>query len=168
MHILFTDSIPINAPANSVWRALSRWHDPSGWVPQCVTCEIIDPPGIREGVGAVRRIQEEDQVLLETAVSWEAPSRIAIAVSGVPPFVKNVVTTFEVKASTDSTCTFSVSSSSATGLWIIGMILAPIAKRAQRAELCKLLAAMKHHVESGKRATHDDVKRVLAVYPNLK
>ena len=168
MQIRFADSIQIDAPPSSVWHALSQWHDPSGWVPQCTSCEVVDPPGISEGVGAVRRIHEEDQVLVETVLSWEPPSRIAIGVSGVPPFVKDVVTTFEVQATSSSSCKFSVSSSSATGLWLIGLMLAPIAKRAQRAELRKLLAAMKHHVESGSRATHEDVKRVLAQHPILE
>jgi len=168
MHIGFTDSIPINAPANAIWHVLSQWHDPSGWVPQCLSCEIVDPPGIRLGVGAVRRIREEDQVLVETALTWEPPSRIAISVSGVPPVVKDVVTTFQVQATSDSTSMFSVSSSSATGLGLVGLILYPVAKRAQRTELCKLLAAMKRYVESGTRATHQDVKRILAEYPSLK
>ena len=167
MHIRFTDSISINAPADKVWDALSKWDDPSGWVPQCRSCEVLDPPGIKKGVGAVRRIHEEDQVLIETVVAWEPP-RIAIAVAGVPPFVKNVVTTFEVQAASSTACKFLVSSSSETGLGPIGIMLAPIAKRAQRAELCKLLAAMKHHVESGTHATHEDVARIVAQHPNLR
>jgi hypothetical protein len=168
MHIRFTDSIPINAPAGAIWQILSQWHDPSGWVPQCRSCEVVDPPGIREGVGAVRRIQEEDQVLVETVVSWEPPSRIVISVSGVPPFVKDVVTTFQVQATANRTAIFSVASSSSTGLGFVGLLFYPLAKHAQRAELCKLLAAMKHYAESGTRATHLDVKRILAEHPNLK
>jgi hypothetical protein len=116
----------------------------------------------------MRRIQEEDQILTETAIIWEAPSRIAISVSGVPPVVKDVVTTFEVRPISTDTSSFSVTSCSATGLGIIGVLISPFAKRAQRAELRKLLAAMKYHVESGKRATHEDVKQVLGQQRGLQ
>lgn len=161
MKITFQDSVPINAPALRVWEAVSRWEDPSGWVPQLKSCTILGDPSRVQGVGAVRRIVEEDQVLVERVVKWEEPQVVGIAVEGVPPLVRNVVTTFSVTPVADEVCTFTVLSSSESGLGPIGLVLAPFAKKAQRHALRRLLVAMKHFAETGRRATHQDVDHLI-------
>jgi hypothetical protein len=160
MKIAFEDSLTIQASAERVWLALSKWEDPSGWVPQLKSCVVLDPPGTVSGVGAGRRIVEEDQTLTEHVVQWDGPRRIGIRVEGVPPIVRKVVTTFWVAPIDDGNATFGVTAGSETGLGLIGVALAPFAKRAQRTELRRLLVAMKHFLESGARATHADVNRL--------
>ena len=161
MKIIFQDSIAIQAPVLRVWDALSNWENPRGWVPQLKSCTILDDSNRTRGVGAARRIVEEDQTLVERVIAWNEPHTLGIQVEGVPPIVRNVVTTFSVTPLAQDSCRFAVHCASDTGLALIGLALAPFAKRAQRQELRRLLVAMKHFVETGKPATHQDVDRLM-------
>jgi hypothetical protein len=161
MKIIFQDYIAIQASNLRVWEALSNWENPRGWVPQLKSCTILNDTSRTRGVGAVRRIIEEDQTLVERVISWNEPHTLGIQVEGVPPIVRNVVTTFSVTPLVHDSCRFKVHCASDTGLSLIGIAFAPFAKRAQRQELRRLLVAMKYFVETGKPATHQDVDHLM-------
>ena len=55
------------------------------------------------GVGAVRRIQTGRTTLIETIEVWEPGIRLSYGITGLPPVVRSVVTTWTLDAP-DATC----------------------------------------------------------------
>jgi len=80
-----------------VWAVLADFGAISRWAPNvdhsCLTTEA------GTGVGAVRRVQVGRNALLERVVEWEPGERISYEISGLPPVVRSVTSTWQLTGS---------------------------------------------------------------------
>ncbi len=84
------------APRDAVWSALADFDGISRWAPNVDhSCAMTD---VSSGVGAVRRVQTGRTTLLETVESWQPGSKLSYEISGLPPVIRSVVTTWALDA----------------------------------------------------------------------
>lgn len=91
------EEISIARPAAAVWAVLADFGTISRWAPNVDHSSLTTQVGT--GVGAERRVQVGRNALLERVVEWEPGERISYEISGLPPVVRSVTTTWQLTAS---------------------------------------------------------------------
>jgi uncharacterized protein YndB with AHSA1/START domain len=85
----------IAAPPDRVWSVLADFPGISRWAPDVDhSCAMTDR---HDGLGAVRRVQTGRTTLVETVREWEPGSRLAYGITGLPPVVRSVVTSWTLE-----------------------------------------------------------------------
>lgn len=86
----------IAAPVHDVWTLLADLGGISAWAPNvdhsCLLTEQADGPG------TVRRVQAGRTTLRETVTVWEPDATLAYTITGLPPVVRTVSTTWRLAA----------------------------------------------------------------------
>ena len=86
----------IEAPRDAVWSALADFHGISRWAPNVDhSCAMTD---MSLGVGTVRRVQTGRTTLLETVEAWQPGSKLSYEITGLPPVIRSVVTSWTLDA----------------------------------------------------------------------
>lgn len=84
----------IGAPPEAVWATLADFDAISAWAGNVdhssATTEVT------EGVGTARRVQAGRVVLIETITVWEAPTRLAYTLDGLPPLARTVTNRWDL------------------------------------------------------------------------
>lgn len=82
----------VAAPLDAVWSVLADFPGISRWASNVDhSCSMTDTP---TGIGAVRRIQTGRTTLLETVEVWDPGATLSYSITGLPPVVRSVVTTW--------------------------------------------------------------------------
>ncbi len=91
----------IDAPVERVWSVLSDFGAISSWAPNVDhSCLLSDQT---EGVGAVRRIQSERRTVVETIETWDPGAMLSYQITGLPPIIRSVTTTWRLEPAGEST-----------------------------------------------------------------
>ena len=86
----------IGASSDAVWSTLADFHGISRWAPNVDhSCSMTETP---LGIGAVRRVQTGRTTLLETIDGWQPGSTLSYEITGLPPVIRSVVTSWTLEA----------------------------------------------------------------------
>lgn len=92
--VTVTRTATVPASPDAVWATLADLDAISAWAGNvdhsAVTTEAT------EGVGAARRVQAGRVVLIETVTVWEAPTRLAYTLDGLPPLARTVTNRWDL------------------------------------------------------------------------
>ncbi len=100
-------SATVAVPQREAWALLADFGAVAMWASVIDHSRLLsDPPA---GLGAVRRVQLGRQALLETATVWKPDRRLAYRISGLPPILAHVVTSWDLEVTSDRACTVTVS-----------------------------------------------------------
>jgi hypothetical protein len=94
-------SLRINAPVAAVWKTLADFASIHEWAPNVEHSSWASE--VREGVGAVRRVQVGRVALLESVVEWQEDAALGYLLTGLPPAAGKVVNTWRLAAADDAT-----------------------------------------------------------------
>lgn len=94
-----TVSAVVAAPLPDVWTVLADFGAIAAWAPQVVHSRLLTTGPV--GLGTVRRVQLGRQTLRETVASWEPPHRLGYRLTGLPPRLGDVTTTWELTEAPD-------------------------------------------------------------------
>ncbi|MGI9613890.1 MAG: SRPBCC family protein [Acidimicrobiales bacterium] len=91
----------IAARSDEVWAVLANFDSISTWA------DFVDHSSLlteqTEGVGTTRRIQMGRTTVVETVSAWEPGVTFSYEITGLPPVIKSVTTTWRLGASGDAT-----------------------------------------------------------------
>lgn len=92
--VTVTRTATVPASPDAVWATLADLGAISAWAGNvdhsAVTTEAT------EGVGAARRVQAGRVVIIETVTVWEAPTRLAYTLDGLPPLARTVTNRWDL------------------------------------------------------------------------
>lgn len=138
----------IAAPIDAVWEVLGDFAAISAWAPNVDhSCLMTEQ---RAGVGAIRRIQTGRTTLLETVELWEPAVALSYRITGLPPVIDAVASTWRLGASGDSTLVV-LSTTVDAGPRPPQQVIARVASRRLAAASEQMLAGLTDHVEAGDR-----------------
>ncbi len=107
-----SESVEIARPRDEVWAVLADFGAIVEWAPNvdhsCLTTTV------RDGVGAVRRVQVGRNALLERIVEWSPGDALAYELDGLPPIVRSATNRWSL-ASDGSTTSVTLATSIDTG-----------------------------------------------------
>lgn len=86
----------VAAPVEVVWAVLADFDRLADWAPLIAHSSAMTAAG--EGIGAIRRVAVGGSVLLEQVTEWEAESRLAYQIQGLPPMIASVVNRWDLSA----------------------------------------------------------------------
>jgi carbon monoxide dehydrogenase subunit G len=84
----------VDRPADEVWARLADFGAIASWAPQVDHSRLVTEGAA--GIGAVRRVQSGRQTLLETVTAWEPRRLLGYRVAGLPAFIGDFTTTWEL------------------------------------------------------------------------
>jgi hypothetical protein len=82
----------ITADREAVWETLARFEDLSHWGRGVAHSSLLTRQAT--GLGAIRRVQVGRNALREQVILWEPASRLGYTVTGLPPLVRRVSSTW--------------------------------------------------------------------------
>jgi hypothetical protein len=89
-----TKAICIDADPSDIWATLASFDSIARWAPNVNhSCLLTEQDS---GVGASRRIQQGNTVVIETVTVWEPPHCLEYRIDGLPPRIGNVFNRWEV------------------------------------------------------------------------
>ena len=84
-------SSTIAAPISAVWDVLADFAAIVDWAPDVDHACLLTQHDVAlgEGIGLTRRIQTGRMTLLERVVTWNPPTTLAYAITGLPPVIRS-------------------------------------------------------------------------------
>jgi len=145
-----TKSQHVAASGNEVWRQLADFAAIAQWAPNCDHSSWASD--IRDGVGAVRRVQVGRIAVLETVVEWKPEVALAYRLTGLPPQAGTVTNRWSLEPTedggTDLTLTTTIDPLPGPPGRIVAQVLCRQMARANRQMLAGLATASESHRET--------------------
>jgi carbon monoxide dehydrogenase subunit G len=145
-----TSSNHVNASLGDVWRQLADFAAIAQWAPNCDHSSWASD--IRDGIGAVRRVQVGRIAVLETVIEWKPEVALAYRLTGLPPQAGKVTNRWSLEPAddggTDLTLTTSIDPLPGPPGRIVAQILSRQMAKANRQMLAGLATASESHRET--------------------
>ena len=91
----------VDAPPDEVWAVLADFGALARWAPDVDHSSLLY--GGPTGTGTVRRVQLGRTTLLETVTLWSPAEHLAYEITGLPPALRRVTTSWQLRAVDDGT-----------------------------------------------------------------
>jgi hypothetical protein len=156
-------AVLVQIPREQAWEKLRDFSVAHYYVPGLVRTEIVSP--LREGIGAHRRVYDEDgDFLEETVIEWQGGQGFVIKLHDgdepMTPFDRaEFAYRIEAQGSEQTLIELSLTYQMPWGA--IGKILADwFIRPVMEDKLVQVAAGMKHYYETGRPATDEDRERL--------
>jgi len=156
-------SVLVQIPREQVWEKLRDFSVAHNYVPGLTRTEIVSP--LREGIGAHRRVYDEDgDFLEETVIEWRDGQGFVIKLhDGDEPMMpfERVEFTYRIEAQGNEQTLIELSLTYQMPWGSIGEILADwFIRPVMEDNLVQVAAGMKYYYETGRPATDEDRERL--------
>jgi len=148
--VTVTKTNHINASSSAVWKHLADFAAIAQWAPNCDHSTWAGD--VREGIGAVRRVQVGRIAVLETIVEWQPDAALAYRLTGLPPQAGSVINRWSLESAadggTDLTLTTTIDPLPGPPGRIVAQVLSRQMARANRQMLAGLATVTESHQEA--------------------
>lgn len=148
--IVVSRSRTMPVPVEFIWNVLADFDHLAVWAPNADhTCWMDEPAADGEMVGRARRVQAGRVVLIETITAWDAPTRLAYDLAGLPPIVRTAVNEWRLRVDTPARTTVTLATSVDCGARPPRQLVARLVARRLARASDQMLDGLAAHIAGG-------------------